>query len=100
MAIILLSILAYGGGSLGLVLVLEMIAHSSRWVVDLCLRESISTTAKYRLLVKRLLLGSSYELLVLDSLHLLEGLQILVSLQTLQFLIYWIILSLNLRAII
>jgi hypothetical protein len=30
MAIILLSILAYGGGSLGLVLVLEMIAHSSR----------------------------------------------------------------------
>lgn len=99
MAIVLLGILANGVGSLSLLLVLEMIAHCRR-VVTLCLRwVSISATAKHRLLINRLLLGCSNKLLVLDGLHLLEGLQILVSLQALQFLIYWIVLSLNLSII-
>jgi len=79
MAIILLCILACSSGSLGLVLVLKMTSHCIL-VVGLCLRESISTIAKDRLLIKRLLLSSSHELLVLDGLHLLEGLQILVGL--------------------
>jgi hypothetical protein len=84
---------------LGLVLVLEMVAHC-RLVIGLCLSESISPTAKDWLLVKSLLLGCSHELLILDGLHLLKGLQILVGLQALQFLIDWIILILNLRAIV
>lgn len=99
MAITLLVILAYGCGSLSLVLVLEIISHCVR-VVGLTLRESINSTAKDWLLIYSLLLSCSQKLLILDSLHLLECLQILISLQTLQFLIYWVVLSLNLAAII